>query len=506
MTKKSVAQRHASSSRRKIGRWREPRPLAVVLVRAVLPTFMSDDTPHPSPPGRPNRRIGRSPAWAKLWSLVVIANMAGFLVAIWVARIVRNVPDSAAVETALRFGYFAVLLLVAFMDALLVDELVFKGAFRRTHLQGRSARYAKRDEGVDELAVSMQRSTTSFPLLLLVCAGLTYLLFNLVNRDFDPYYRRVGKHVSALHQGDTAQKIAAIEELSIRRDPAVLPALKRALAGGGEPAAWAAWALGRFGDLPSRRPLFVPLVRAAQGDDPAVRREALIALGRLQNRSLGPEIQAELEAQLEAGQAIDLRLFYALGSVQVMSSVPLLERILHRAEEPAQRMAAWALAQHRDQRGGRSVVEILEQRLPTASMPVRCAIVHSLGILADERSNLALMRAYDEASTAEREVVCERLQLSLRPDGDGSDRADLFMPQDSFAMKTVAVMGQMRATTPAVREQVEPWLEAFIDEPASLPEAREAARSLLEGIRSGRDDAKMDSVEQALGIDPEARG
>jgi hypothetical protein len=484
----------------------EPLPFAVVLVHAVLPTLMSDDTPHPSPPGRPNRRIGRTPAWAKLWSLVVIANMAGFLVAIWVARLVRAVPDSASVEGFLRFGYFAALLVVAFMDALLIDELLFKGSFRRTHLQGRSARYAKRDEPVEELAVSMQRSTTSFPVMVLLCAAMTYLLFNLVNRDFDPYYRRVGQHVSALHQGDTAQKIAAIEELAIRRDPTVLPALKRALQAGGEPAAWSAWALGRFGDLPSRRPLFVPLVKAAQGDDPAVRREALVALGRLQHRSLGPEIQAELEAQLDAGQPLDLRLFYALGSVQVMSSVPLLERILHRGDETAQRMAAWTLAQHRDQRGGRVVVDILEQRLPTASMPVRCAIVHSLGILADERSNLVLMRAYDETSVAEHSLECERLQLSLRPDGEGSDRADLFMPQDTFAMKIIAVMGQMRATTPAVREQVEPWLQAFIDDTTNLPEAREGASSLLEGIRSGRDDAQTSSVEQALGLEPTPPG
>mgnify|MGYP002620050090 CR=1 FL=1 len=484
---------------------REPLPFEVVLVHAVPPTLMSS-APESSPPGRPNRRVGRSPTWVKLWSLCVIANMAGILVAIWVARLVRNVPDSAMVEGLLRFSYFAALLVVAFMDALLVDELVFKGAFRRTHLQGRSARYAARNEEVEALAVSMQRSTASFPVLVLLCAGVTYLLFNLVNRDFDPYYRRVGQYVSALHQGSTEQKIEAVEALSIRRDPPVLPALKRALVGGGEAGAWAAWALGRFSDLPSRRPLIVPLVNAANGDDPAVRREALIALGRLQNRSSGPEIQAELRAQLEAGQAIDLRLFYALGSVQVMSSVPLLEQVLHRAEEPAQRMAAWTLAQHRDQRGGRAVVDILEQRLPTAAMPVRCAIVHSLGILADERSNLSLMRAHDEASPAERAQVCERLQLSLRPDGESSDRADLFMPQDTFAMKVISVMGQMRATTPPVRAEVEPWLQRLIDEAETPPEVRAAAESLLAGIQSGRDDRQQPSVEDALGLpDPSRR-
>jgi HEAT repeat protein len=277
------------------------------------------------------------------------------------------------------------------------------------------------------------------------------------------------------------------------------------LAQGGEPAAWAAWALGRFGDLPTRRPLFTPLVGAARDDDPAVRREALVALGRLQNRSMAPQMQEEIEAQMQRDEPIDLRLFYALGAVQTMSSVPLLETVLHQGAEDEQRMAAWALAQHRDQRGGRAVVDLLEQRLPTASMPVRCAIVHSLGILADEGSNLALMRAHDETPVAERATICPRLQLSLRPDGASDDRADLFMPQDNYAMKTIMVMAQMRASSPEVRAEVEPWLASVIADPHSLPGSRESARALLEGIRTGRDDTQMQSIDAALGLDREQR-
>lgn len=459
--------------------------------------------PERSPaPGYPIRRRGRTPAWAKLWSLVIVTNMAGFLVAIWVARLVRGVPESATTETLLRFGYFAAMLVIAFFDALLVDELLFKGAFRRTHLQGRSARHARKDEAVEEVAVSMHRSTTSFPILLLASAGLTYLLFNTVNHDFDVYYRRVGKHISAMHQAHDPRQIEAIQALSIRRDPEILPALRWRLQQGGVPAAWAAWALGRFGDLPSRKPLYVPLVAAARGEDPAIRREALVSLGRLQNRSMAPEIQAEIEAQLAADQPIDLRLMYGLGAVQVLSSVPLLEKILHQGEEPEQRLAAWALAQHRDQRGARpTVVELLEHRLPTATMPVRCAIVHSLGIVADERSNIALMRAYDETPADERATECARLQLSLRPDGALDDRVDLFMPQERFAMKVIRVMSQIRATTPSIRAEVEPWLQQVRDDAQTLPAPREAARALLVGIEEGRDDSQMKSVDEALGLE-----
>ncbi len=462
---------------------------------------MPEDSDPPSKPPRMAPGRSRTPTAAKLWSLTILANLAGFLAAVWCARLVRGVPDSEAVETLLRFAYYGMMLIVAFFDALLVDELLLGGSFRRTHLQGKDARYlAKKGAAEDELAVSMQRSTTSFPFLVLVLGGLTYLVFNVVNDDFDPYYRRVGKHVSAMEYGDSARQIEAVTALSIRREPAVLPALRQGLAAGGTKAQWSAWALGRFFDLPSRRPLYVSLVAAVRGDDPAVRREALVALGRLQHRSMAGAIVDEVRRQRDAGEAVDLRLLYGLGAVQVMDSLPLLEELLHGADEQTQRMAAWALAQHRDQIGGREAVTILERRLASASPLLRCAIVHALGILADERSNLALVDAYNRASAEQRALVCPRIRLSMRPDGQ-EDFEDLLMPQDSYAMKIIFTMGQMRATTAEIRAAVEPWLVELIGNVATTPGIREAARSLLAGIREARDDSQKASVESALGIE-----
>ncbi len=443
------------------------------------------------------------PAWVKLWTLVILANLGGFAAAIWVAGSIRAIPSSSGVETALMFGYYAAMAVVAVFDALLLDELLLKGSFRKTHIQGRVARLGTRGAAggdVEEVAASMQRTTMSFPFLLLVCGGLTYVLFNLVNHDFDPYYRRVGRHVTTMHLGAPAEQIEAVRTLSIRREPQVLPALQWRVGQGGEPAAWAAWALGRFTDLPTRRPLKAPLVAASRSEDPLVRREALVALGRIQHRAADEAIHAEIRAQRDREEVVDGRLLYALGSIQTLSSVPVLEDLLHTAAPRTQRLAAWALAQHRDQRGGRSVVTILEARLPTASHEVQCAIVHSLGILADERSNLALMDAYDRASPADRASICARLQLSMRPDADPDDRVDLFMPQDSFAMKVILSMAQMRATSDDVRARAEPWLERIIADEETTPTARESARGLLAGIRSGRDDNASPSVEEALGI------
>jgi hypothetical protein len=465
-----------------------------------MKVFMPDE---PAPRERPSAHVTvrrRTPTWVKLWSIAILANLAGFVVAVAVAKMMRAIPASETTETLLRFGYYGAMLLVAFADALLVDELLFKGAFRRTHLQGHDARHLERaGADVSELAVSLQRSTFTFPTLVVAMGLVTYFAFNLVNGDFDTYWRRVGVHVSALHHGDDARKKDAIAAMSIRREPQILPHLMWALEQGDEPAGWAAWALGRHGDLPRRRPLFPPLVAAVRGDDPGLRTEALVALGRLQHRAMAEPIQTEITASFDRDGTVDHRLLYGLGAIQVMTSVPLLERLLHEADEPTQRMAAWALAQHRDQIGGREAARVLEERLPTASFGTACAIVHSLGILADERSNLVLVDAYDRATPEERMTTCEHIRLNMRPDR-ADDAEDLLVPQDIFAAKIVHAMGQMRATSPEVRGRVEPWLEALIADAATDGVVREPARNLLEGIREGRDDAKSTSVDAALGM------
>jgi hypothetical protein len=445
-------------------------------------------------PRRPSRRA--TPTWARIWSATVLLHGAGVLVAIWVARLVRAVPDSAEVETALRLGYYAAMLVVAIADALLVDELAFKGAFRRSAIEGRGAGAGRgkapvRDEDVAALAASLQRGSAAFPFVVLLGFALTYQLFNWVNRDFDVYYRRVGKHVSALRGDDEAglpRRLQAIAELSIRREPEILPVLFGQLMRGGDEAAWAAWAIGRHGDLKRRQRLIPPLVSLARGDDAALRTEALVALGRLQHRPIAPLIAGELQAALDRREPLDARLIYGLGTTQVMSSIPVLEAILTRGSVEEQRLAAWAIAQHRDQRGGERLAEVLHQRLPSAELPLRCALVHSLGILAHEASNVPLMRAYDGAPGAERHELCGLSEVFLRPDRL-DDRIDLFVPRETYAMKTLQTMAQIRATAPEVRAAVEPWLAAVKDDPEATEATRAGAKALLEGIVAGRDDS-----------------
>ncbi|MEE9384174.1 MAG: hypothetical protein V3V08_12255 [Nannocystaceae bacterium] len=448
----------------------------------------------PIPPkgyGR-NKRI---PVAIKLWAAVVLANVGGLFTATIVAAAIRAVPETEAMESTLRAAYYLALLFVAIVDALWLDEVLFRGSFRRTHLskQQRAPQHLRDNEpDIDGVAATMLRSDISFPFSVVACVCVTYALFNVANHDFEHYYKLVGRHVSALRGSDEARmqkRRAAIVALSIRREHEVLPALFDALQRDDEIAAWSAWAIGRHADIKRRQRMVPPLLDAyGRGGEP-LRREAMLALARLQHRPSAAKVQSELARQLDADEEIDTRLVWALGYVQQLGSLPVLERALYHRDPASSRMAAWAIAQHRDQRGGRAGVGLLESRLPAASFDLKCAIVHSLGILADEASNLALIHAYDTLAVEDRTNLCGSISIHTSPD-QRIDRQDLLMPRETYAIKTLQSMGQIRATSEQVRVEVDPWLIKMIDDSEATPATREAARSLLQGIREARDDSK----------------
>ncbi len=454
---------------------------------------MNERMAGPLPAGYgPGRRT--IPTAAKLGVAVIIANLAGLLAAVWFPQQIRAVPASASTETWLFVGYYTALAIAAIADAFLLDEIIFKGSFRLTALQGKDGSRLNLKDDEATVAATMQRPGMTFPVVLILCGGITYLLFNVVNHDFNAYYKRVGKYVSQLRGDDPTtqpQRNQAISALSIRRDDEITPVLLRQLGRGGETATWAAWALGRFVDAKTdRKSIIAALWAASEETDQAVRLQALISLARLQHRAVATPLQAELRKQLDAG-AVDRRLVYATGFIQVPSSLPLLAETLQRSDEKAQQLAAWAIAQHRDQREARDLNAMLEARLPSAGFLTRCAIIFSLGIIGNERSNLALMHAHDLASPEERTTMCPVQSLYLSPDGK-EDPFDFLSPPDTYQLQILNVMAQMRATSPEIREKVEPWLEALVaakkDDTESLLASR--AQSLLDGIRSGRDDTK----------------
>lgn len=441
-----------------------------------------------APPGYGRNQSKRTAV--KLWLGVVSANLLGLFAAVYVSSYLRA---GAGDPDVLFPVYYGVMIVAGIVDAFWLDELLFKGAFRRS-LQGKTGAFMRKDADVDELAANMQRPAISFPVVVIVCSFATYGLFNLVNHGFDGWWRDIGKHVHVLRAADssTAAQQQAILELSVRIRPEVLSILEHELTDGDpEVEAWAAWAIGRHKDNEVMNSKRLPaLVERVRDGEPKVRREALIALARLQHQAMADEVRDALAAELEAGEAIDKRLIWGLGYLQHADSLPVLDKALYHPDEDVQRLAAWALAQHRDSGKGRDAADLLEQRLPAAPIATKCAIVHSLGVLADERSNLALMHAFDSLTREQRWFLCEAVSVHASPDGE-HDREDLLMPRERYAMKTLQAMGAMRATTPEIRQQVEPWLETLIAAPETPPLIGEAAQSLLSGIRDQRNDREI---------------
>lgn len=424
-----------------------------------------------------------------LWLAVVSANLIGLFAAVYVSSYLRaGVGDP---DTLFVF-YYGALALAGVVDALWLDEMLFKGSFRRSVLGLAGSKQRKGDD-VEVLAAEVQRGRVSFPVVVLVCCGLTYVLFNVVNRGFNSWWEDIGEHAHTLRSKDsaTAAQQQAIVTLSSRIQPEVLDILEAELHDGDpEVEAYAAWAVGRHRKNEVMNINRVPaLVERVRNGAPQVQREAMIALGRLQHQAIADELADALAAELDAGETVDIRLVWALGYAQHPDSLAVLDKALYHPDQTVQRVAAWALSQQRDSGKGRASADLLEQRLPAAPLATKCAIVHALGVLGDERSNLALMHAYESLSAEEREILCEPISMVASPDGE-HDVDDLQQPRERYGMKTIQALGAMRATAPEIRAQIEPWLEAVIARSDTADLTRETARSLLAGIRSQRDDSQ----------------
>lgn len=431
---------------------------------------------------------------AIFWLGVVVANLVGLFGAVWIAGALRL---GAGNPDLLLPIYYGLMVVAGLVDALWIDEVAFKGAFRRAVLQGRAAQVRSKSEGADDQAIedaalAMSQPTLGFPVVAIVCSLLTYGLFNLANHGFDGWWRDIGKQAMAVRHGASTEiRVEAIRDLSLRNRAEVLDIFESQLSDPDvEVARWSAWALGRQRLNASMNETRVaPLYERWRNGPPEVKREAMIALARIQHQAIADEVAELLREELAHAEAVDVRLVWALGYVQRPDTIEVLDQALYHGDPQVRRIAAWALAQQRDSGKGREAAELLEQRLPAAPFETKCAIVHALGVLTDERSNLALMHAYDGLAKPEREAICTSESIFASPDL-ADDREDILMPQDTFEMKTLQAMGGMRATSEQIRAEVEPWLERLIASPDVGAVARESAQSLLDGIREQRDDRR----------------
>ncbi len=443
----------------------------------------------------------------------LVLNVAAQAYSIPVTRYIRESSTSVNADIALRFAYFAFMLLVAVVEALLVDDLLSGGAWRKRFLGGLkpgagSGRRPGDQDSVDlsdeefEAALGSRRSglrfliaesSLSFFLAFFVLLGLNWLMFNALNGWFDLYYGRGGHYVTQLRSPDARLRCEAILELSYRRSARVGLDLERALAdrleeGTPKEKVWAAWALGyrRKLKLPARpteqveraEDLLVSLLERGTDRQRQVAAVAaaryLMARGERASARLLPAIRSLARSRQASGK-MDVETAVALGLLGDKPEVALLGELLLRGEQRLAEVAAWALGrmQHR------SSLRPLLGGLDKAPAPVRCAIVRALGRLGSAaRVSVRLMAEFNHKSSG---FVCAARKVVLRPDGRGKKIVDQLVLA-KMARRYRVLLLQTMAKVSFLPDAL-PWLDRVSRDPAFHKQTRGYAREYYRSLK-----------------------
>ncbi len=379
---------------------------------------------------------------------VLLLNVLGFIYNLRSTAYIRHDSMSVTTDVLLRLLYFGFMAGIAVSEVLLVDQLAFRGAWRKRvlgGLRGRAAQTLLGDEkesagkDADEIhssdddageedvrlgavAAIFRDYTAHVSILFLVFLGLNYLLFNWANGGFDSYYRQVGMLYTELRSSGEGHRIAAIGELASKRRSGVsLRLLDRVEKGTDKERTWAAWALGyraAYGLLPGElrsraEHAILPLVASG---DMSRRGIAAVSLARLQSYLwLGPAVLALSQEQPDPQFAIALGL---LEDNRPESMAALAHVLSLVTKGRLAQTTAWALGQIRTAQSARVLDRVLFKLDPLG----RCIAVESLGRLGRRETLPTLIRFFESKSS---DVRCPQIAVKLRPDREG-DRLYLY--------------------------------------------------------------------------------
>jgi hypothetical protein len=447
--------------------------------------------------------------------LVVLTNLAAQAYALPMASFIRDRSTSIVTDTALRFVYFALMLLVSAIEVLLIDDLFFGGGWRAGFLgsapAGPRRAEALSDEALEDLAAAgasphraeggllrmfVAQSLVPFFVVLFAALLVNYYVFNLVNGGFDRYYGKIGHLVTQLRSSDPKARQDAILELSIKRHDQVEPLLAARLAQGTpEEKRWAAWALGY------RRRLKLPppplevlegiedsLVALVEKGTEAQQRVAVVALARFvvargddAAGRLIPAVRRLLEQQQARGQ-IPVESVLAVGLLRETSTLPVLGPLLADRDEKRALAAAWALGHMESP----AAADALQGALGAAEPQVRCAIVAALALLGQSpKTSKVLM---DQFNWKRSDFRCRPVTFGLRPDGRGREIPDTIILAKTAELYRVMILRTLAKT--GFLADAMPWLERIGQADSPYPQtvqqyAREYARALRKQLSQG---------------------
>lgn len=444
------------------------------------------------------------------WILIVITvvlNVVAQAYSIPVTRYIRESSTSVNADIALRFAYFAFMLLTAAVEALLFDDVFSGGSWRKRFFGGSGSGRGKsppKDSDEDALALSdeefdaalgsrrspvrslIAENSLPFFIAFFVLLGLNWLAFNALNGWFDLYYGRGGHFVTQLRSKDADERCKAMLELSYKRSSRMGLDLEKVFAdrlqsGTAKEKVWASWALGY------RRKLRLPgkpikqleraedlLVRQMDKGTPEQQRVAVVAAARYAI-ARGDDATATLLTALrnlvkrqEASDKIPVETVVALGLLREKPAVKLLGGLLLREGEERAVTASWALGRMQHPSALRPLLAALDKAAPN----VCCGIVRAFGKLG--HAARVSKRLMDQFNRKTSDFRCGVRQIVLRPDGRGKkivDKLSLAKLSYRYRVLLLKTMGKVSFLQDAI-----PWLKRVSQDPAFHKQVRGYAR------------------------------
>ncbi len=451
------------------------------------------------------------------WILIITAvllNVAAQAYSIPVTRYIRESSTSVNADIALRFAYFAFMLFTAAVEALLFDDLVSGGAWRKRFFGGLRADRGKapkieKDEDALELsddefdkALGSRRSgmrsliaenSLPFFIAFFVLLGLNWVAFNALNGWFDLYYGRGGHFVTQLRSKDADERCKAILELSYKRSSRMGLDLEKTFndrleKGTAKEKIWSAWALGyrRKLKLPAK-----PVKQLERAEDLLVQlmnkgtakqqRIAIVAAARYVT-SRGDDVSAtllpalrNLVKQQETAGKIPIETVVALGLLREKPAVKMLGGLLLDKDEKRAEVAAWALGRMQHPSALRPLLAALDKAPPT----VRCAIVRAFQKLG--HAARVSKRLMDQFNRKTSDFHCGVRKIVLRPDGRGKKIVD-FVALAQMAYRYRVLLLKTMAKVSFLQDAL-PWLKRVSGDPAFHKQTRGYAREYYRSLK-----------------------
>ncbi len=326
----------------------------------------------------------------------------------WIARTRRRLLVSAAVATALFLGWawftagfmrdtsssatvnlwlitatVLLLLVVSFVGAMAVGDLIFKGRWRERVLLGKKIEHGD-GEDVESTMGGLQDRTMPFYLTVAAMIAVNYVGYSAATQNFFGYYSDYGYEVTLLRSADADDRIRGLQAFShplhaeVQDEPLVRVRIVELLADPDEEVqGWAFWLVGELQIVEATQDLLA--IVSDEANSEIRRARAAEVLGLLRSRQ-GADVMAGLLRESFGRSELAIGLLRGLGLGRYEASAPAIADFLHVEPYDIRAHAFWALGYTGNQSYRSNLTEFLESE----DQVEQCLAAEALKFLASE--------------------------------------------------------------------------------------------------------------------------